>query len=56
MSFEPVNAPFYAQAGALPLGAQPVYGIHPQTGMPMQSNPFNTNQGMVPNMPGINLR
>lgn len=53
MSFEPVNAPFYAQAGALPLGAQPVYGIHPQTGMPMQSNPFNANQGMMPNMPGI---
>lgn len=40
MSFEPVNAPFYAQHAALPLGATPVYQ-QPMQPVNNGANPFN---------------
>ena len=44
MSFEPANAPFYAQHAALPLGATPIY----QPPVQPTGNPFNSMQNMVP--------
>ena len=46
MSFEPVNAPFYAQHAALPLGATPVYHAPAK---PM-GNPINMTGGQPNNM------